>query len=52
MVEAGAPVALGQAIEADWEGRAVPHGAGVRVGRALSEVSGAGQALSIFLHPH
>lgn len=49
-VEVGAAVALGDPIMSDATGRAVPHtGTNVKVGRALSAASAAGQFIEVLL---
>lgn len=49
IVEAGAAIAAGAALETDASGRAVTKSAGPTVGRALQAASGAGSFIEILL---
>lgn len=52
MVEAGAVIALGAAIETDAAGKAVTKSAGPTVGRALQAASGDGKLIQVLLIPN
>ncbi|MFN3328514.1 MAG: DUF2190 family protein [Fervidobacterium pennivorans] len=49
LVEAGAAISAGQAIESDAQGRAVPRTTGVLLGYALDAASGGGEIIRIKL---
>lgn len=48
-VEAGAAIALGQDVQSDAQGRAIPKAAGALNGRALQAASAAGQVIEVLL---
>lgn len=50
IVECGAAVADGELVGTDASGRAIPVGAGVALGRALSAATGAGVKIEVLLH--
>lgn len=52
IVEAGAAVAAGAAVEADATGRAITLAAGVKLGRARSAATAAGDLIEIVLIPN
>lgn len=47
--EAGAAIAVDQALEVDASGRFIPKSSGVTVGRALSSATAAGQLIEVLL---
>lgn len=47
--EAGAAIAIDQALEVDAQGRFIPKASGVTVGRALSAATAAGQMVEVLL---
>jgi hypothetical protein len=49
LVEAGAAVAVGAAVQTDASGRAITLDAGVSLGRALDEATAAGQFIRVKL---
>mgnify|MGYP003646480655 CR=1 FL=1 len=51
LMESGAAVTAGAAVEVDSVGRAINFAAGVKVGRALSAASAAGQMVEVLLFP-
>lgn len=52
VVEAGAPIAKGAAVEVGANGKAAPKAAGVTVGRALSAATADGDLFEMFLIPN
>lgn len=51
LMEAGAAVTAGGAVEVDSVGRAINFSAGVKVGRALSAAAAAGTMVEVLLFP-
>lgn len=51
LMEAGAAVTAGVAVEVDSVGRAVTFSAGVKVGRALTGAAAAGTLIEVLLFP-
>jgi hypothetical protein len=51
LMEAGAAVTAGGAVEIDATGRAVNYSAGVKVGRALTAATAAGTLVEVLLFP-
>lgn len=52
VVEAGAAVTVGAAIQSDATGRAIPHTSGSKVGVALTAATAAGDTLEVELIPN
>jgi hypothetical protein len=52
MAEAGAAVAVGDALEVDNLGRVITLNTGVKVGRALQAASAAGKVIEVVLIPN
>lgn len=52
VVEAGAAITAGAALETDADGRAIPQSNGPTVARALQTASGAGDRIEILLLPN